>query len=178
MTLSKIWSEMFFPRSDMMCTVMSIKQYIVRCFCDVVIRKWKIENHAILEQNEMIFFFLLLILSLKQTNMKCLHLSREKNPNMAMDRNQQNITINAHVKHWSWYNIGYTKWMYIIILQSSAVDEKSFTPKLDDFLICVFYVQVVIYGWPSCHLRRGTVFPARTDIMCNSGFPFCSDWLQ
>lgn len=45
------------------------------------------------------FFFLLLILSLKQTNMKCLHLSREKNPNMAMDRNQQNITINAHVKH-------------------------------------------------------------------------------
>lgn len=36
--------------------------------------------------------------------------------------------------------------MYIIILQSSAVDEKSFTPKLDDCLICVFDVQVVIYG--------------------------------
>lgn len=57
MTLSKIWSEMFFLRSDMMCTVMSIKQYIARCFCDVVIRKWKIENHAILEQNEWFFFF-------------------------------------------------------------------------------------------------------------------------
>lgn len=43
-----------------MCTVMSIKQYIARCFCDVVIRKWKIENHAILEQNEKIFFLLLI----------------------------------------------------------------------------------------------------------------------
>lgn len=144
----------------------------------VVQRKWKIENHAILEQNEWFFFFTANFES-QADKYEMLNSSREKKPNnMAMDRNQQNITINAHVKHWSWYNIGYTMWMYIIILQSSAVDEKSFTPKLDDCLICVFDVQVVIYGWPSCHLRRGTVFPARTDIMCNSGFPFCSDWLQ
>lgn len=125
------------------------------------------------------FFFFTANFESQADKYEMLNSSREKKPNnMAMDRNQQNITINAHVKHWSWYNIGYTKWMYIIILQSSAVDEKSFTPKLDDCLICVFDVQVVIYGWPSCHLRRGTVFPARTDIMCNSGFPFCSDWLQ
>lgn len=97
---------MFFLRSDMMFTVMSIKQYIARCFCDVVIRKWKIENHAILEQNEMIFFFTANFES-QADKYEMLNSSREKKTNnMAMDRNQQNITIKCSCKtlimiqHW------------------------------------------------------------------------------
>lgn len=47
----------------------------------------------------MIFFFTANFES-QADKYEMLNSSREKKPNnMAMDRNQQNITINAHVKH-------------------------------------------------------------------------------